>query len=124
MDAHGTVTFRAGPTLLLARDELPDTMISYALEVLDHAHVVVLSVARIELYQSPAGVLRTLKAVGRFLLLSDSTLFDDARRAVVRLARTLGQTPVAPVLLPKEADTDPAVHPTGCDELGVDRRSR
>ncbi len=123
MDTEDLPTVRAGPALLLSFNEMSYAGLAYVLEVFNHAHAVLGSVALIQVAKIRAG-----KAVATEAVLSSVLGFfiaglNSAGNAGFRFAgvitATAGTCPPIPYISPAE----PAIHPARRDQVRVKRIS-
>ena len=105
-------TFLARPPLPLGRDKMADAAFFYRRKVLDHTHAILRPVPFIEVAESLAGVISTIRTE------LSPPLFAVKDRAVLAVRPVRRMAPPAPVLFPEEGRTDGAVHTAGGDQRG------
>ena len=119
MNADDAAAFRTLVLLCLLYDERVDSVVSYELQVFDHAHAVFCAIAFVQLFQSSAG-LYAFKTELRFALFDRLTVFDPASNARKRLICIVATAARAFIFFSQISHADAAVHAAGCDQLFVE----
>lgn len=112
---------RTRPSLYLVSRELPDAVLLYALEILDHAHGVSGSIPVVQVVQCGTGKACTREAVLVSPVLYFPAILDLAYDAGLRLEAVVASTTRACILFPAIGTAEAAVHSAGSDQRRGDR---
>jgi hypothetical protein len=109
--------FRAGPSDLFICDKFPNPKFPNIFEILDHAHGIFGSIPLIQMLQTGAWELFTLKAKSRFNVLEKFTIFDFASNTRGAFINVSSSTARTFVFLSQISHAKAAVHSAGSNEV-------
>jgi hypothetical protein len=107
------IAFWAAPPFFFASDEMPYAEFFNVLEIVDHAHAVLGSIALIQIFQSGVRKVVTIEAVLDFSVHHLLTVLDSARDANFRFEAVITSTSWAWFLVSYECTTETTVHSVG-----------
>ena len=115
MNAEHLTTFWAAPAFFFASDEMPYAEFFNVLEIVDHAHAVLGSIALIQIFQSGARKAVTIEAVLDFSVHYLLTVFDSARDTNFCFEAVITSATGARLLISCICDAEATIHTAGCN---------
>jgi hypothetical protein len=105
-----------GPPFLFAFNEMPYAELPDVLQIVDHAHAILGSIALIQMVQPGAGKAFTTEAVPDSALHYHLTVFDSTRDAGFRFDTVVASATKAWFLISCVCAAEAAIHSTGSDQ--------
>jgi hypothetical protein len=114
MNTEYLTAFGASPPYFFASDEIPYAEFFNFLEIVDHAHAVLGSIALIQIFQSGARKAVTEAVLG-FSVYYLFAVLDSARDANFRFEAVITSATRAWFLISRVRNAEAAIHSTGSD---------
>jgi hypothetical protein len=121
MNTNYLTALRTGPPFLFISNKMPYTELPYVLEILNHTHTILGSIAFIQMVQPVAGKAVTTEAVLDFTFCYLCTVLDSTRDAGFRFETVVTSTTRAGFLIPYICTTKATVHSAGSDQRCANR---
>ena len=121
MNTNYLTAFGTGPPFLFISNKMSYTGLPYVLEIINHTHTILRSIALIQVFQPVAGKAVTTETVLEFIFRYLFTVLDSTRDAGFRFESVFTSASGACFLISYICPTKATVHSTGGDRHCVDR---
>ena len=111
----------AGPPYIFISHKMSYAELSYVLEIVNHTHTILSSIALIQVVEPGAGKAVTTEAVLVFIFLNLLTVLYSARDAGFRFKTVVSSATGASLHISYICTTEAAVHSEGSDQRPVNR---
>jgi hypothetical protein len=117
VDTEDLAAFRADPSFFFVADELPYAEFSDVVEIADHAHAILGSIALVQMIEPGTGEAVAAEAVPDFGVHDLLAVFDSACDAGFRFEAVITVATGAGFLFSSVCAAEAAIHSAGRDEL-------
>jgi hypothetical protein len=121
MNTNDLAALGTGPPFLFISNKLSYAELPYVVEIVNHAHTILRSIALIQMVQPVAGEAVTTEAVLEFIFRYLFTVLDSTRGAGFRFENVFTPAPGACFLISYICPTKATVHSAGGDRHCVHR---